>query len=79
MGRLVEMGDLLVHAINCQRVLNQIVGPDTEKIYLAGQHVSRYGGAWDLDHRADLDFVGDVDLCLTQLFFALRQHFDGAT
>jgi hypothetical protein len=61
MGRLVKMGDLLVHAIDRKRILNQVVCTNTEKIDLRCKHACADGGARDFDHRANFDFFGRVD------------------
>ena len=39
MRRLIKMRNLLIHAINRKRVLNQVICSNTEKIDLAGEHV----------------------------------------
>ncbi|MNI83284.1 hypothetical protein D3C73_1400740 [compost metagenome] len=36
---LVQIGDSLVHTVGCHRVLNQIVGPDTEEIHFLGEEI----------------------------------------
>ena len=47
------MGDLLVAAVDRQRVLDQIVGADREEIGFAGQRVGGQRRARHLDHRAE--------------------------
>ena len=54
---LIEMSNLLVHPIHRQRVLNQIVRPDAEKIHLARQGVCGNGGTRYFDHGADLGLL----------------------
>jgi len=51
--RIVEIGDLLVGAVDRQRVLDQIVGADGKEIRFAGECVGGQRGAGHLDHRAE--------------------------
>ena len=72
MRRLVKMRDSLVHSIDRDRVLNQIVRADAEKIDFASQRVRAQCRARDLDHRADFRLVPKfqpvpLQLCLAFL------------
>ena len=53
MQRVVEMGDLLVAAIDGQRVLDQVVGADREEIGLGGERVGGERRTGHLDHHAE--------------------------
>ena len=66
-GRLVEVGDLLVHAVHGQRVLDEVVGADAEELDPLGQRVGDDGGGGGLDHRADLEVLVEGHLLLAQL------------
>src|SRR5438128_335761 len=79
MGWFVKIRDPLVHAIDRERVLNQIICSDTEKIDLAREHARGYGGTWDFDHCANLNLFGDVDLRAVQFFLTLGEHGNRAT
>ena len=70
MRRLVKMRNPLIHSIDRQRVLNQIVRADAEELDLAREHIGRNRSARDFDHRADFDFLADVDLLRAQCFLA---------
>ena len=39
MCRLIETRDRFIHAVNSQRVLDQVVGTDREKLALLGQRI----------------------------------------
>ena len=52
-SRLVKMGYLFVEPVNRQRVLNQIVCADTEKLHVTGQAVRRQHRGWHFDHGAN--------------------------
>ena len=53
--RFVHMRDLLVHPVDRQRELNQIVGADAEEIDFLRQHIRDQHGGRHLDHDADLN------------------------
>jgi hypothetical protein len=74
MCRLVKVRDLLVHPIDCKRILNQIVCSDTEKIDLGCQHAGADGCAWDFDHRANFESFGHIHFRAAQFLFALLEH-----
>ena len=54
MGRIVQMADRIVVAVDGQRVLDQVVGADREEVHVLGQHVDRQCRGRHLDHCADL-------------------------
>ena len=60
--RVVEVCHRIVGAIDGERVLNQVVGPDRQKIQPPREGLQRERRGRDLDHAADLDLViiGDV-------------------
>src|SRR5437870_4723348 len=76
MGRLVKMRDLLVHAIDRKRILNEIVCSNTEKIDLGCEHACADGCAWDLYHRANLESFGHIDFGAAQFLSAFIEHRD---
>ena len=51
--RIVKIVDLVIHAIDGNSVLDQIVGADGQKIQLAGEYVGAYRCCRHLDHGAD--------------------------
>ena len=53
MQRVVQIGHLLIGAVDRQRVLDQVVGADREEIGFAGQRVGGERRARHLDHRAE--------------------------
>ena len=59
--RVVEIGDLLVAAVDRERVLDEVVGADGEEIALAGERVGGERRARHLDHHAQRrQRVGDL-------------------
>ncbi len=60
--RLVQIGHPIVGAVHGQRVLDEIVGADGEEVHLGGQQVRRQRGRRHLDHRADREARGGVDV-----------------
>ena len=79
MGWLVEMRYPLVHAIDGERVLNQVVGSNTEKIDFARKHVSGNSSTWDFDHRTDFGFFANIDLRGVQIASTIIQDRIRAT
>ena len=77
MRRLVKVGDFFVHPIDRQGVLNQIVGPDAEKIYPFGQGIGNQGRGRNLDHRADLNIPVIGGLFAVQFVLAQTQALVG--
>ena len=73
MRRRVEMRDSLVHPVHRDRILNEIVRADAEKIHLAREPVSRDGGARNLDHRADFCLMIESVAFALQVRLAFRQ------
>ena len=73
MSRRVEMGDAFIHPINRNRVLNQIIRPDAEKIDFPREHVRGNRRARNFDHGAGFHFFSDVDFGSAQFFLALIQ------
>src|SRR5712691_6991556 len=73
MRRLVEMRDALVHAIDRERVLNQIVRADAEKIDFARENVGGDCRTGDLDHRARFSCIAECRSGATQFFLAFVQ------
>ena len=77
MRRLVEMCDSFIHAIDGNRILNEVVGADAEKIDFARKRVRGNGGARNFDHRADLHFFSNIDFGGADLIAAFVQNFLG--
>ena len=78
MRRLVEVGDLLVQPIHRQRVLDEVVGADAEKLHASGQAVGDHRRRWRLDHYPDLNVLGERHPLVAELFAALvEQHVCG--
>ena len=50
--RVVQIVDFIVDAIDGERILNQIVGADGEKIQMGGEQVCAQGCGRNLDHAA---------------------------
>src|SRR6266704_5652095 len=71
MCRFVEMRHALVHPINRDRVLNEIVRADAEEIDFAREKIRGDRGARDLDHRTDFHLVVERMPFAAQFLFAL--------
>ena len=54
---LEQMGNLLVAAVDCQGVLNEVIGPDTEKIDIVGDDIGHDHRRGDLYHGTDFDIT----------------------
>src|SRR5438309_9234441 len=78
MGRLVEMRDSLVYAIDRDGILNQIVRADAEEIDFAREDVGRESSAGNFDHRANFSGITECRSSATQLFFAFGQDGERA-
>ena len=57
MQRLVEVRDVLVHAIDRHRVLDEVVRADREEVALGGEQVGGQRRRRHLDHDAELDVL----------------------
>ena len=81
MRRLIKVRYTVIQAIHCERVLNQIIGPETEEIHLGRDQVRRRSRAWNLDHRADFNAMREDQTRRLKLRAALshglfcRDHF----
>ena len=71
MQRLVEIADVLVRAIDGQRVLNEVIRPDGEEVDLFRQDVGNQRGRRHLHHDPDFQVVVVVVAFLVQLRFDL--------
>ena len=47
---VMEMRNPFIATIDGHQVLEEIVGPNAEKLYLVGENICHQSGAWDLDH-----------------------------
>ena len=77
MQRIVEIGQLIVVAVDRERVLDQIVGADRDEVELADHARQRDRGSGHFDHRAELDVLGDLVTFGAQIARAFV-HADGA-
>ena len=68
---IVKVGDLLVAAVDRQRVLDQVVGTDREEIKAAQEKTDTQRRSGNLDHAADLDAGIEAELLATQAGFGL--------
>ncbi len=66
MHRFVKIGNMFIAPIDCQAVLNQVVGPDREKINLFRQQVGDQYGSGGLDHDADFNLIAEAECLLTR-------------
>ena len=73
MRRLIKVCDLFVHSVDCERILDQIVGSDAEEIDLGCEDIGADGCAWDFNHRANLDLFVQRNARPAQLFMALSE------
>ena len=71
------MRDLLVHPVHRQRVLDQIIGADAEKLHVSGQGIGHNGRRGSFDHRPDFQVLVERDVFPTQLGFALFDQLVG--
>src|SRR3989338_8255352 len=76
-GGLIEIGDLLVDAVNSQRVLNQVIGANGEKVHLRRQEVAGHRRGGHFDHRPHLDLLGHRHSLLGELLAHLPEDFIG--
>src|SRR6266446_8888037 len=79
MGRLIEMRDSLVYAIDRDGILNQIVRADAEEIDFAREDIGGESGARNFDHRAYFSGITKCRSRATQLFFAFGQDRERAS
>ena len=78
MRRLVKVGDLFVQPVDGQRVLDEVVGADAEKLHALGQAVGDHRRGRRLDHHPDLDGVGKGRAFGAELGAAfVEQHVGG--
>ena len=74
MGRLVEMGDVLVDPVDSKRILHKIICTDAEEINLVGDPVDDQGDGWNLDHDAHRHPGRHLDPLGLQLLANLRDN-----
>ncbi len=74
MRRLVEMRDVLVQAVDGDRVLDEVVGADGEEVDLLRDEIGGECGAGNLDHRADFHLLVERLALGAQLGAALLEH-----
>ncbi|MNH38612.1 hypothetical protein D3C79_996760 [compost metagenome] len=60
------MGDLLIHPVNREHILHQIVGADTEKVHFLRQQIRDHNGSRNFNHDADWYFAVIRNLLLVQ-------------
>ena len=75
---VVKMGDAVVQAIDCDRILDQIIRPDAEKTDLTGEVVGDENRARDFDHDPHLDEGIEGDARGGEFLFALLEDLVGA-
>ncbi len=73
MGRPVEIGDVAVHAVDCDRVLDEVVGPDGEEIDFRRDQIGDDGGARHLDHHAGFQALVEGHAFFRKLVHALLE------
>ena len=66
MGRLIKVGDFLVHPVHRQRVLDEVVGADAEELEALGQRIGDDRGRGGLDHGADFQVFVEGHALLAQ-------------
>jgi hypothetical protein len=66
MKRLIELGDPRIGTIDGQKVLDQIIRADSEKIHLTRQEISRGGGRRHLEGQADGSFGAEFKAIASQ-------------
>ena len=77
--RFIKVRNALVHAIDRNSVLNQIVRADAEKIDVVGEGFRANRRAWNFDHGADLHFGIEWDASGSQFAFAFIHHLERTT
>ena len=63
------MGDFFIQPIDRQRVLNEVVGADAEKLHPFGEAAGGQRCGRDFDHRAGLQVLVERDVFVPQLSF----------
>jgi len=76
--RLIKVRHALIHAIHRERILDQVVGADAEKIDFARQPFGAHGRARDFNHGADFGFRIELLTFAFQFRFALFEDGQGA-
>ena len=74
MGRLIQMSYPIVHPIDRDQILNQVVGADAEKSAFFRQDVCGHGGTRNLNHGAHDHFFVKRRAPLAQLTFAFLKQ-----
>ena len=72
-----QMRDAIVGTIDRQRVLNEVVGADREKIELPQKHRQRNRRGRNFDHAADQNVIVEFAPLFLQLFFRARNGEQG--
>src|SRR5947208_15203813 len=73
MRRFIKVCDLFVHSVDCERILDQIVGSDAEEIDHGCEDIGADGCAWDFNHRANLDLFVQRNARPDQLLMPARE------
>ena len=74
MRRPEQARDGLVRAIDGERVLNEVIGPEREKIDLGREQVGGHRRRRNFDHGAERDVVGHGDSALEDVFARFLQE-----
>ena len=73
-GTRVQIGHILIAAINRQAVLDEVIGADAEKVDLFDKTVHHQDGRWHLHHHAYLDIPVESNPRLFQILHRVSQH-----
>ena len=74
---LYRFGHVLVAAVDGQRVLDQVVGADAEKVDLFDEMVDHHHGRGHFDHHADRHLAVERHAVLLEIFHHVGQHHLG--
>src|SRR5699024_10394076 len=74
MVRLVQIRYILIHAVGCECILDQVIRTDAEEVHDFRKLICKYCSGWNLDHDADFDIVADVETVRLQFITALDEE-----
>ena len=72
------MGDVVINAIHCHGVLNEVVCSNGEEVDFTRNLISHDCGRGDFNHHADFDVWIKGNIFLTQLIHGRLQNFFGS-
>ncbi len=76
-GRFIEVGDFFIHPVHGQRILDEIVCADAEKIASPRERIRHHRGRGNLNHHADFQVFVERHVLRAEFALELSQQAVG--